>query len=232
MLKIINANELNYKYNVNGNFYKVQLENNHVIDCRNVLDITNKAKTPMNTNSLLNMIPNAIFIMMNPGGSKLLTDKPKVIQFKKIDELKIQFAKTQPDKTQYQLMRIMLYTNWSHIRILNLSDLINTYSGDFYYEFNKIEVNHNYHSHSIFNNSRENEFNTLFKTNENTKVICAWGVNTKLNPLINQCLDKIKEFNYMGLKKFGSEDKLFHPLPRRNDKQIEWVNKMLNLIKN
>ena len=46
---------------------------------------------------------------------------------------------TQPDNTQYQVMRVAVACGWSHVRVLNLSDLRDPKSGSFLERVNALE---------------------------------------------------------------------------------------------
>ena len=63
---------------------------------------------------------------------------------------------TQPDNTQYQLMRIGLLQQWAHIRVLNLSDLREPKSVQFI-KINALENVKGGSLHSIFAPERSQE---------------------------------------------------------------------------
>jgi len=68
-------------------------------------------------------LPDAIFIMMNPGSSRPLEEVDNVVSEDNINKLEISLVPTKPDTTQYQVMRVMHYCNWNHVRVLNISDM-------------------------------------------------------------------------------------------------------------
>jgi len=231
LLKFIPASELKKIYQVNGHFYTVELDNKELLDCRSVLEITKKESTPSDINSLSNKEPDAIFIMMNPGSSVPLESVDNTVSRKNINKLKVSLVPTKPDVTQYQVMRIMHYCQWSHVRILNISDMRDPSSGKFTERFIDIEKRTGFIEHSIFSGQRASELKSKFIVNSNTHIICAWGVSTDLNPLINRCLKKINLEQIKGLLKPNTNDKYFHPLPTlQKDKEL-WVNNMVNTIK-
>ncbi len=122
MVRFIAAKELKDKYGVFGHFYSVQVAPNKVVDCRSVLDIVEKPLAPK-TSALSSRTPDAVFIMMNPGSSRPLIEVRNHIHAEAIHELLISLVPTKPDTTQYQVMRVMHYCEWRHVRVLNLSDL-------------------------------------------------------------------------------------------------------------
>ncbi len=231
MLKFIPARELKKNYQVNGHFYTVELENKELLDCRSVLEITKKEATPLDINILSNKNPDAIFIMMNPGLSVPIKSVNYTIVKKDINQLKVSLVPTKPDVTQYQLMRVMHYCKWAHVRVLNISDIRDPKSGKFTDRFIDIEKRTKFIEHSIFSDLRCSELKSKLTTNSNTHIICAWGVNTDLNPLINRCLQKVNINQIKGLLKQNSSDKYFHPLPHlQKDKEL-WVNNVVNTVK-
>ncbi|MCP4760951.1 MAG: hypothetical protein GY870_04155 [archaeon] len=56
-------------------------------------------------------------------------------------------------------------------------------------------------------------------------IICAWGVNDDLNPLIDRCIAQIGNLHLTGLLK--DENKYYHPLPSLQRAKEEWIKKML-----
>lgn len=231
MLKFIPASELKKSYQVNGHFYTVTLENKEFLDCRSVLEITEKESTPSDINALSNKNPDAIFIMMNPGSSTPIKSVNNTIARKDINKLKVSLVPTKPDVTQYQVMRVMHYCKWSHVRVLNISDMRDPKSGKFTERFIDIEKRTNFIEHSIFSYQRSSELKSKLTANSNIHIICAWGVSTDLDPLINRCLKKVNINHVKGLLKQNSNDKYFHPLPTlQKDKEL-WVNNMVTLLK-
>ncbi len=131
MVKFIPAEELKKEFAVYGHFYTIEIESFCRIECRSVLEVINKKYQVNEFDELSNRLPNAVFIMMNPGSSKPLTKTNNLISPQKIGDLQISLVPTKPDTTQYQLMRVMKYLNWQHIRVINLSDLRDAESGNF-----------------------------------------------------------------------------------------------------
>jgi hypothetical protein len=91
-----------------------------------------------------------------------------------------------PDVTQNQIMKIMLNGNFKYARVLNLSDLREPKSKDFYDRIEEMDVLNI--THSIFNESRNEDFKKLWVNN--VPVIFGWGVNPKLKNLALKAIEK------------------------------------------
>ncbi len=228
MVEFIPAETLKSKFDVFGHFYSVQIAPKQVVECRSVLEIVEADHAPRRTDALSHRKPDAVFIMMNPGSSRPLTEVNNRIHAKAIHELPISLVPTKPDTTQYQVMRVMHYCEWRHVRVLNLSDLRCPKSGLFFKQFKKLEDNFSFEAHSVFSERRKDEF-ALKLTNHNAvPVIRAWGVSPHLDPLIERCLSKLTRAKAVrGLMKEGTTNKFLHPLPSLQTQQVIWVDRMV-----
>ena len=228
MVEFIPAEKLKRKFGVFGHFYSVQVAPKRVVECRSVLEIVETAHTPKKTAAISNRKPNAVFIMMNPGSSRPLADVDNRIHAKAIHELPVSLVPTKPDTTQYQVMRIMHYCEWRHVRVLNLSDLRCSKSGVFFKQFKGLEDEFSFDAHSVFSDRREDELAMKLTSHNAVPVIRAWGVSPYLDPLIDRCIAKlIKAKAVRGLLKEGTTNKFLHPLPSLQSQQMEWVNQMV-----
>jgi hypothetical protein len=160
--------------------------------------------------------PDMMVVMMNPGSSRPVDG---------IDN-NITESIAVPDNTQDQIMRVMLNCNFEFARILNLSDLREPKSNTFYSKID--ELKENGIPHSIFDDKRENDFNDCFVSD--IPIICAWGVNKKLMELAKSAINKTGKQKPIGIKKEGTKYAYYHPLPRINEKQKEWVKKITQLV--
>ena len=189
-------------FEITGLFYE-----NEKLLCRKYLDIKRKELTSDK--------PDLMVIMMNPGSSK-----PK-----DGNEKNTVASKAVPDNTQDQIMKVMNNCDFHYARILNLSDLREAKSKIFYSkleELNKIP-------HSIFNDSRIKDFETLFI--KGVPVIFAWGVDKKLEPLVIQAIERINEPNPYGLLKKGTKSAYYHPLPQNYHAQERWCEEISKMLK-
>jgi hypothetical protein len=226
MARFIPAEELKRKFDVFGHFYSVDVAPKKVVECRSVLEIVETDHAPKKTDDLSHRKPDAVFIMMNPGSSRPLTEVNNRIHAKAIHELPISLVPTKPDTTQYQVMRLMHYCEWRHVRVLNLSDLRCPKSGVFFKQFKELEADLSFDAHSIFSDRRNDELAS--KLIKGIPVIRAWGVSPHLDPLIDRCIAKLTKAKAVrGLMKEGTTNKFLHPLPSLQSQQVEWVNRMV-----
>ena len=119
------------QFNVYGHYYSVQLPGACTLKCRSVLEIIRPNTEPTDIAKLSSQVPNAIFIMMNPGSSEPLAGSENVITADQIVQLEVSLVPANPDVTQYQVMQVMSQCNWSHVRVINLSDIRQAVSKDF-----------------------------------------------------------------------------------------------------
>lgn len=162
--------------------------------------------------------PDIMVVMMNPGSSYPLDG---------IDNNNAP-SEAHPDPTQDQIMAVMNNTGFNFARVLNLSDARHSSSNEFY-KFLK-SSSANFIPHSIFHQSRHEEFSTLFR--QGVPVIYGWGVNSNLEVLARKAINRISEKNPIGIRKNGVEWAYYHPLPRILTKQVEWVNTVSSLLSN
>lgn len=180
------------------------------LKCRKYLDLKRHG---VNLNH-----PDIMVVMMNPGSSYPLD---------RIDDNQVE-SKAYPDPTQDQIMAVMNNTGLNYARVLNLSDVRQSSSGEFY-KFIKSEDSRAI-PHSIFHQSRADELSTLFR--QNAPVIYGWGVNSSLEVLARMAMNRLLATDPIGINKNGFEWAYYHPLPRIHTKQVEWVkvisSKLLN----
>jgi hypothetical protein len=229
VIKFISAQELKKSFSVYGHFYTITLKFGETIDCRSVLEIVTKDTLPANIDRLSTQPPDAIFIMMNPGSSKPLEKVNNTIKHDYINQLEISLLPTKPDTTQYQVMRLMRYCNWNHVRVLNISDMRDPKSGKFVQRYVDLEKGTGFTAHSIFDDERTIEVNLKLKRKKTAPIVCAWGVSDDLDPLIDRCLGKIGDQLITGLLK--NSNKYYHPLPTLQKAKVEWVDKMVMRLK-
>ena len=228
MRRFIPAEELKQTYDVFGHFYSVEMASGEIVECRSVLEIANKSRTPKDSAALSKRKPDAVFIMMNPGSSKPLAPVSNHILADEIGELSISLVRTKPDTTQYQVMRIMHDRQWHHVRVLNLSDLRCSKSGDFIKLYGRLEDESGFDSHSIFSEERKSELATKLPQSRTMPLVFAWGLSEKLDPLIERCLSKIvSNRTIKGVLEEGTSNKYRHPLPSLQKQKVEWLDSMI-----
>jgi hypothetical protein len=228
MVRFIPAVELKANYGVFGHFYSVEVNRTQVVQCRSVLEIVEQAHTPREISLLSQRKPDAVFIMMNPGSSRPLVEVSNRIHADEIHELPVSLVPTKPDTTQYQVMRLMHYCEWRHVRVLNLSDLRCSKSGEFFKQFKRLEEEASFDSHSIFSSRRKNELHVKLMKHKTVPVVRAWGLSVKLDPLIERCTPSmVRSKAVRGLIKEGTTNKYLHPLPSLQSQKVLWVSRMV-----
>ena len=166
--------------------------------------------------------------MMNPGSSRPLVEVSNHVRVEAIHELPISLVPTKPDTTQYQVMRLMHYCEWRHVRVPNLSDLRCSKSPEFIKLYQRLEEDSNFDSHSIFSGRRKNELALKLTKHSAIPVIRAWGVSAELDPLIERCTSKLTKTKAVrGLVKEGTTNKFLHPLPSLQTQKVLSVNRMV-----
>lgn len=228
MVPFIVAAELQSRFDVYGHFYTVKVTPKITVECRSVLEIVEQSHAPKKSAAISKAKPDAIFVMMNPGSSRPLIEVNNRIHADSIHELPISLVPTKPDTTQYQVMRLMHYCGWRHVRVLNLSDLRCSKSVEFFKQFKLLEEVAGFNSHSIFSDRRRNELSLKLTNHSGIPVIRAWGLSEKLDLLIERCTPAIKKYKLIrGLMKDGTENKFLHPLPSLQRQKLVWVNRMV-----
>lgn len=228
--EFIAAAELKKKFAVFGNFYTRKINTETTIRGRNILEIVAHGICPLLPKDIATMHPDAIMIMMNPGSSEPLEDidYQKILTKNSVVEYNLVSAK--PDTTQYQVMRVMTYLNWQHVRVINLSDLREAKSPLFIKKFLLLEDEFNFSRHSIFATDRAAELATMLERKPNAPILNGWGVSEKLDSLISRALPALPNpADMFGIVKPElSPIKYFHPLPTlQRDKNL-WVE---NIVK-
>lgn len=238
--EFIAAAELKKKYAVFGNFYSRDLNQTTNFTGRNILEIIGHDVCPLMPRDIEGMLPDAIMIMMNPGSSQPLEDIEYQRTLGKQSQIKQNLVATKPDTTQYQVMRIMSYMSWQHVRVINLSDLREAKSLLFIKKFIGLEAEFSYDLHSIFAKKRREELTLALKRKTDAPLIKGWGISDKLDPLIERAELALAELNQNQAQKdvvFGvvkadlTPIKYFHPLPTLQKDKNQWVENIVNQLK-
>jgi len=167
--------------------------------------------------------PDLLVIMMNPGASRALEAlwDPAGSQG---------FVAAQPDRTQYQIMQLLLAAQamglpWRHARVLNLSDLRTPKSAEF---LEKLAAYGDNDAHSLFSATRQDECTALFRRRA-TPVLCAWGLSPRFADLAGRALRAAAGHPLLGLSADGLSYR--HPLPQRHDLQVQWLAQLRDQIR-
>ena len=220
----IPASDLKQKYKVLGHIYSLNVPGIDLLKCRSVLEITLMGVSHITA-------ADAIFVMMNPGSSKPVAEINHVVDSARISRMTTQLVPTVPDTTQYQVMRIMHYLGWNHVRVLNLSDLRDPKSGSFAVRYEQLEAQTGSEVHSVFAPERTSELQTHLSRKSGAPIVYAWGVSDDLTPLITRAIRVLApESPVTGLPKPGQSGKYFHPLPSLQSQKEQWVVQMLEQL--
>jgi len=217
-------NKLKQEFEVLGHFYSIEIPGIGLQQCRDTLEI--RSRTGFESG-----LPDAVFVMMNPGSSKPISGRYDLLTLDEIAKTKSELIQAEPDTTQYQAMRVMHCSGWKHVRVINLSDLHETSSGDFIKRYKSLEGQHGIISHSVFSPSRSHQLRRHTSRKAGAPIILAWGVSTGLNGLTTRAINALAdESGVVGWARDGSRTRYYHPLPRPLYKQTIWVEKILNIL--
>ena len=220
----IPASQLKQQYSVIGHFYSLHVPGVEHLKCRSVLEIASRAagSKPM---------ADAVFVMMNPGSSRPVAETDHVVRADGISKMPATLVPTVPDTTQYQVMRIMHYTGWQRVRVINLSDLRDPKSSSFAQRYRQIEMESGSAVHSVFSPQRAAELKSHLSRKAQGPIVCAWGVSDDLNSLVERAAAVLSlEPAVIGLAKQGHPRKYFHPLPSLQSQKEQWVAQMVALL--
>lgn len=166
--------------------------------------------------------------MMNPGSSRPLAEVNNHIRARAIHTLPISLVPTNPDTTQYQVMRIMHFQGWQHVRVLNLSDLRSPKSAEFIKTYQRLKSDDDFEGHSIFSDHREEELSLKLPRSRKVPLVLAWGVSDKLTPLVDRCMARLpKQRVVFGLLEPGSTNKYRHALPSLQKDKQRWIEQII-----
>ena len=229
------------QFAVAGRFYEAPIAG-HPEKLRDRLEITPHG---WSAQRIANNPPDLLVIMMNPGASRPLEALWSETEAAGVQGLVDDcgpvvddgLAPAVPDRTQYQIMRLLLAAQakglpWQHARVLNLSDLRTPKSAEL---IAKLALYAADDSHSIFSSQRQADFKTWaanpLVAKPQTPVLCGWGLNPALAPLAQRALHCIHAI--ASNQNAASERKLLgitadnmlyrHPLPQRHDMQLQWL---------
>ena len=215
----LGAQALLSRFSVHGRYYSRKIAG---IDeqLRDRLEI---APIDWTLQKILSHAPDLLVVMMNPGASRPLNAL--------WDEGSSQgFTAAQPDRTQYQVMRLMLAANrcgvpWHHARILNLSDLRTPKSAEMLHKLAAYQADD---SHSIFSKSRSEECSQHFAV-QTTPVLCGWGLSKAFTPIARSAIRAMEHHPVLGITADGVLYR--HPLPQRHAMQVEWLKHIIQQVK-
>lgn len=229
-MEFLYASELKKRFVCYGHFYELVLMNGERAKCRSVLEIVDDSIPQDTPSDISEMAPDVVVIMMNPGSShpKDPAHIDEAIAYPwSSSSMRKNLVATQPDNTQYQVMRIAVRKGWRHIRVLNLSDLRDPKSGSFLQKVDALSQIMDAHVHSIFCSERTMECSHSFKRNSRTPILLGWGQDAGLLRLAEQCYERIKGEPVCAVASDVNPLLNAHPSPMLQSKKLEWLETMI-----
>lgn len=177
-------------------------------------------------------LPDAVVIMMNPGSSRPIEegDTDSLLMMPLPAEFPKPLVLTQPDNTQYQIMRIMVSRDWTHVRVLNISDLRDPKSSSFIAKTKVLDGLSGGDAHSLFSTVRKNEREDMLRRKPGAPFILGWGQDAGLIPLAKQCLSCIEGEKTITVPAGNDPALTAHPSPMLQKKKEEWLDAILSAL--
>ncbi|VGO12193.1 hypothetical protein PDESU_00744 [Pontiella desulfatans] len=229
------AAELKKQFTCYGHFYELVLMNGETAKCRSVLEIVDTSIPQETPSDISEMEPDVVVIMMNPGSSHPKDDAHVVgrIEYPRPGGgNRKELVLTQPDNTQYQVMRVAVSQGWRHIRVLNLSDLRDPKSGKFLQKVDALAGIIGGHVHSLFCPERNEECAHSLKRKNRTPILLGWGQDLGLLPLVEQCLGRIEGEPTCTVASDVHPLLNAHPSPMLQKKKILWLETIVESLGN
>ncbi len=229
-MEFLYAAELKKRFACYGHFYELVLINGERAKCRSVLEMVDSSIPQDNPPDISEMEPDVVVIMMNPGSShpKDIYHLDSEIEYpQRESSMRKELVLTQPDNTQYQVMRIAVAKGWRHIRVLNLSDLRDPKSGSFLQKVDTLAGVMGGHTHSMFCKERAAECAHSLKRKGNTPILLGWGQDLGLIPLAKQCMQRIEGEPISTVASDVHPLLNAHPSPMLQSKKLLWLENMI-----
>ncbi len=233
------AAELKKTFRCYGHFYRLHIEGASPQLCRSVLEITSLPREAIgagtdpddlfsSSGKELNL-PDAVVIMMNPGSSRPIEDgdTDSLLTLPLPSGFQKPLVLTQPDNTQYQIMRVMVSKGWNHVRVLNISDLRDPKSPSFIAKTKDLAELPGGGAHSLFSDVRKNEREQMLQRKPGAPFILGWGQDAGLIPLAKQCLSCIEGGKVITIPAGNDPALTAHPSPMLQSKKEEWLDAIL-----
>ncbi len=229
-MEFIYAAELKKRFSCYGHFYEWVAMDGERANCRSVLEMVDTSIPQENPSEISLMEPDVVVVMMNPGSShpKDIYHIDGEIEYPQNNgSMRKELVLTQPDNTQYQVMRIAVAKGWKHIRVLNLSDLRDPKSGSFIQKTEALFEIMGGHTHSLFCNERAAECAHSLKRKSGTPILLGWGQDPGLVPLAGQCMKRLEGEPICTVPSEVHPLLNSHPSPMLQSKKLQWLDNML-----
>lgn len=229
-MEFIYAADLKKRFTCYGHFYELVLMNGDRAKCRSVLEIVDPSIPQDNPSDISEMEPDVVVVMMNPGSShpKDIFHIDEEIEYPRDrGSMRKELVLTQPDNTQYQVMRVAVHRNWKHIRVLNLSDLRDPKSGSFLQKVDALSGIMGGHVHSMFCRERADELAHSLKRKSRTPILSGWGQDAGLIPLAAQCMKRLEGEPVCTVTSDVHPLLNAHPSPMLQSKKLQWLESVV-----
>ncbi len=230
IMDFLYAAELKKRFACYGHFYELVMMDGERARCRSVLEIVDRSIGHEHPSDLSLMKPDVVVVMMNPGSShpKDIYHIDGEIEYPQSGgSMRKELVLTQPDNTQYQIMRIAVAKGWGHIRVLNLSDLRDPKSGSFLQRVEALSEIMGGHTHSLFCKERAAECTHSLIRKSDTPIMLGWGQDAGLVPLAEQCMKRIGGEPVCTVASDVHPLLNAHPSPMLQSKKLLWLENML-----
>jgi len=232
-MEFLYAAELKKRFTCYGHFYELVMMDGERARCRSVLEIVDTSIPQETPSDISGMEPDVVVIMMNPGSShpRDIYHIDGEIEYPQDNgSMRKELVLTQPDNTQYQVMRVAVAQGWKHIRVLNLSDLRDPKSGSFLQKVDALAGIMGGHTHSIFCRERTAECAHSLRRKGNTPVMLGWGQDPGLIPLAGQCMKRIDGEPVCTVPSDVHPLLNSHPSPMLQSKKLQWLDSMIQAL--
>lgn len=222
-----------------GHFYRLAIDNTTYC-CRSTLEIVrshNQAlarEAAQNPGGLLDRRPDAVFVMLNPGGSRPCDGREPIncINPRQIDNhARANLVPTCPDDTQQAVETVMTDKQFDHVRVLNLFDIRERDSAELVRQIraslglrrgqrlpNPPEIK----PYSIFSCARRCEFRDRLNATSRI-VVAAWGTG-QAQQFFGPCCEILEGIG-LNLQIYGwraegrpiEDRRFYHPLRKRRE---------------
>ena len=124
-------------------------------------------------------------------------------------------------------MRVSVHKAWTHVRVLNLSDLRDPKSGGFLAKVDRLAGIMGGHTHSIFCNERTGECAHALKRRGDSPVLLGWGQDAGLIPLAAQCIKRLGGEPFCTVPSEVHPLLNAHPSPMLQSKKLHWLETII-----
>lgn len=230
LVEFLYASALKKRFSCYGHFYGWRLgAEEH--SCRSVLEIVDERVDTAEPNRLWERRADAVVVMMNPGSSRPLNRgwESEVRSYPEVNLQEKVLVLTQPDNTQYQVMRVAVACGWSHVRVLNLSDLRDPKSGSFLERVNALGDDSRGGLHSLFSAERSRECAVGLRRRLEP-ILVGWGQDMRLIQLAEQCVNRLDGAPIVGVESSIHPILNAHPSPILQRMKLAWLEQMIEQL--